>query len=428
MPPNAFAQAANISNQAPDLIGIDDANDPSAQLEKIGSAIENMSPEERSDVALSIPAMSAMRADDAKGIDARSQFYQLLKKDNNALNAKRSELIQKMASDSPLSKSETAAMLFIGLLPTLVGKAVGGNRGGQIGAQAGALGTQVMTAGIKADENKRDARNRLEVEAIDKQLTKNEDLLGKAKLDEFNAADTAIQKNADREQSAINAEIRAGGEVNAAKETAAALNNQTKQARLDKLDSERQARAKPIRVNGVDYVSSGSATDADVKDVRDSLTAYKTFDKLMQQMINEARGHDATFFSNQIGDSSTKLGALKEAGLKELAKIEEIPGRGGEYQIESLKKLLQDPTTLTNNIFSRTPLKASIENQLKITKEIINTKLDIYLQSKGMDQKIPIGKRFPAPDGKLGWYIGMKDGNPIITTDEQKYLDIKELE
>lgn len=416
MPPDALQQAAMSQ------VG---AVDPQTQLAEIANTL---TPDEHIDVLDKISTMAAIRADDAKGKDARTQFYEALRNSNDALSQKRAETIKKMATETPLSKSETAAMLFIGLLPTLVGKAVGGNKGGAVGAQAGQLGAQTMAAGIKADQNKRDLRAQSEVNAIDKQLEKNQDLAGKAKLDQFKSEDDAAEKVKDRANAQTVASIRAGGEISAAKQTAAALNNQTKQARLDKLDAERQARAKPIRVNGVDYVSDGSVRDEDVKDVRDSLTAYKTFDKLTTQMINEARGHDFTFFTNQVGDSSTKLGALREAAIKELAKIEEIPGRGGEYQIESLKKLLQDPTSLGNNIFSKTPLKASIENQLKITKEIIGTKLDALLETRGMGTKIPIGKRFPAPNGQMGWYIGMKDGQPMITTDEQKYLDIKELE
>lgn len=399
---------------------------PTNPLDEITSLTSSFTPEESADFLDQVPAMAAMKADDAKGKGARAQFYEAIRNSSDSLSNKRADLIKKMASDSPLSKSETAAMLFIGLLPTLVGKAVGGNRGGQIGAQAGALGATTMTAGIKADANKRDVRNQLEVNAIDKQLEKNEAVTARAKLDEFNAEDTAIQKNADRQQSAINAETRANGEVSAAKETATALSNQTKELRNAALESKQNARAKPIRVGTKIYAPTDSVRDEDVKVLREGLDSYDTFQDSIKKMIAIAKSSDAAFFTNQWTNSS-QLKDLREQAESELANINTIPGRGGEFLTNKYEAMLKDPTTFYTNVMSRVK-DPSIPDQLQHMGEMIERKLDRKLQRKGFNPPIDIGrpKQDPA-SGKVGYFVGYNpDGTAHYTFDEQEMLDIKE--
>ena len=399
------------------------SEDPTSKIEQIMASLTTSEKAEAFDV---MGAGSAIKYQGDQGKDARTQLYETLQNSDDQLSGKRAELLKKMAEDNPLSKSETAAMLFIGLLPSLVGKAVGGNRGGAAGAQAGTLGTTVMAKGLKEDEARKDLQNKVELAGIDEQLQSNRELGQKAKLAEIDSIDTTARDAIKNETTLQAASIRAGGEMGAAKVTAAASTEALRQQKIDALDAKKQARAKPIRVGNKIYAPGADVRDEDIKAIRDGLDSYDTFKASIKQMEGIVRSSDAQMFTNQWTNSS-KLKTLREQALAELATINEIPGRGGEFLTKKYEEMLTDPTTFYNNTVARLKDPA-LADQLNTLGSIVEGKLDRKLQRKGFNPPIGIGRPKQDPStGKVGYFVGYNpDGTAHYTFNEQEMLNIKE--
>lgn len=380
-----------------------------------------MSPQEQAEIPLKTAAMESIREQDAQGKDARTQLYELLNSKQDALTIEKRNILNQMGTDAPMSKSQVAAMLLIGILPTLVGGAVKGKKGLAAGAEASAIGTQVMQQGLQNDQNRADLLRNSQISTIDSQLSDIESLRGKATLDEINATDTAAQKALDRDATLNAAAIRAGGDRASGAAMGRELGNVLKQLNIDKLEGEKSARNRAVEHNG--KVMTGTVTDDDRKKMNEETVDY---DNLRDNLIAiEELSNNAQFggLSRSINERKEEINTRREAALAAIANIQsQNKSNSGNYLIKRMEKALVAPGDTWENIKAGLPFVASMKDQIGIARRVTDEAFTNYLKGKGLKQ-VNIGTpMIDTRTNKKIYLLGSdpETGNLDYTTDINK--------
>lgn len=378
------------------------------------------------DLMANVGAMQAIQKDASEGKDARTQFYESLKGDQNTLNKKRQELLKQMSENQQMDKSQIAAMMLIGILPTLVGGLVKGRKGAAIGAQAGGLGAQSLAQGMQQDTQVDRAVAKSGIDAVDSQLKENADSLNKIKLDEFNNADKSAEGALDRATSTHNASIRAGGEMGAAKITAAELRATRTAQQIKEADTEAKARGTAIVFNNHVYEPGPGYRNKDVDAVRETQAANQAVADNLKRMRALSASLDYGAFERSIGDKSTELGILYEDTIDALAIAKEASNSSTtKIEFGRLERKLKDPSSVWNNFVSATnPLSTTVDDNLKITEKILNRNFDRFLKAKGMQEPKQLGSTI-VENGRTYYLIGVGPrGGPLYSPDKSKLSSI----
>jgi hypothetical protein len=389
---------------------------------------QSLTPEEQFELPSKTAALGSIMVDQAQGKNPRQILYESIQSQGTKLGDERSKILQNMASGNQMSKSETAAMLFIGLLPTLVGGLAKGKKGISMGAEAGALGTQVMAKGITADSEKRDLQGKLALQSIDNQIERNSDTQSKIQLGGIEQQEKAGESALDREARLDAAGIRAGGEMAAGKAQAQATNNQVKELKRQNDLADKNARTRPVTFQGKVFMDDGSSTDKDTEKRREVIPAYQTVDENLTKMIQLYKGMDLAKVKAAWGDSGSELGQRRELLLKAFEKIEKVPGTMGNAGLERLRSVVADPSSGWQNFVSMFPVNADLDTKLNTTKKIIGEQFTQYMKNTGMSKSMAIGtpKMFPG-ETKPRYFIGVnEDGQRIYTANRDKVLDAME--
>lgn len=379
----------------------------------------DMSPEEQLDIPKDFATFGSLKVDSANGKTARQILYNTLNEKASEIGQRKIAALKAMNEDAPLTKSQTAAMLLIGLLPVLAGGAVKGKKGLSIGAEAGALGATTAAKGFDIANKRKQNAAVLDYKSTAAEEKAVNDLKGKALLDEVNAADTAEQKNADRQQSAINAEIRAGGDAAVGK----ALTNVGKELENNRKATEASARGRPITFGGKVYVAD-NVTDDERKKVSEINPKYKSAEKNLTEMYRLSKNLDLPALQRMWQDDSSELSLRRKDLVNALTSIKEVPGRGGEYQAKRIEQMVVDPTSFFKNIKSQLPGKTGIPDSIATAKKLLHEDADNFYTSNGYGKGIPLGQP-KVINGQVQYFIGLdKEGNVITTPDKSKVQDI----
>lgn len=383
-------------------------------LSLIPDIITNGIGEESKNLQADTAAMAAIKEKDAQGVNFRQQLYDLVTKKDTDLANEKLDILNKMGHDEPMSKSQVAAMMLIGILPTLIGGAIKGKKGLAIGAQAGQVGTLAMTKGINDERAREDALGLTQLKSIEAAQNDNRDIMNKSLLDQANNADSAEQKALDRANATTNAAIRAGGDA----ATAKSLNNIAKALEIDKKQTEASARGAPLTINGKVYRSNGAVTDKNVERVDEAMPAYKSLLDNLWALKQAANNAQFGGLSRATGDTSEELKLRREMIVDALAAIKrDDNSAGSSILLKRLDKAITAPGNIWDNIVAAIPMVADMNSQIDIQSRIIQPEVDRFLTSNHYEG-IPIGHPVTR-NGATQYIIGAdKDGYLLGTLED----------
>lgn len=371
-------------------------------------------PEEHKNISTDYAAAESLREGDSRGLDARAQLYEDLKSGNTKLLAAKEDLINKMSTGQSMSKSQVAAMMLIGILPTLIGGALKGKKGLAKGAEAGALGATTMAKGLESDALRSEKRDQNKLDAIDSQLGKNEELLGKAKLDEINASDSAMQKQLDRENSLNVAGIRASGESAGLQSIGKSLNNIAAAYKVEKLGQESEATKAGFTLDGNNFIMPTKSVKPEVADkVREAAVHYSTALENLQAIKEMGTGMDLPTIQRSMGDPSSDMYQKYVIAQNSLMDVKKIPGLKGTEAVSNMDKLLSNPTNLIKNLWAKVPGTATVEGDITSAYKNILQDYERLTQMNGY-QRMTLGQAVVV-NGKKGTFKGLgPSGRPMI--------------
>jgi hypothetical protein len=372
--------------------------------EIIGSSL---TPEEQADVPSQFAAMGAIKKDQTEGMSARDILYKSLTAQNDKLEGKKRDLLMQMNDDSPMSKSQVAAMMLIGILPILAGGAVKGKQGLAAGAEAGAIGATTMAKGIEADQGKKQKRAMVELEGVTDAMAKNQDLQGKSLLDEAKAGENAVQKDLDRQNRVQTAGMHAAGMAKGLSSIGKSLDNIAKGFKNEKLAEESKDSAKAVTTGDDDlFLPQGRVNDKKAGEVTSAAGLYKTAIDEVHNLIQMSKNMDAPMFERMAGNKSDEMYKHFITARNAIKEAKRLPGNNSSKVLGELDELLKSPTSWINNIKAMAvPGAADIQSQLDNTEKVMLEDYKRYLQGSGYT-KI-----------KKGTITQMKNGKTVRITD-----------
>lgn len=384
---------------------ITSGNSPEEQL--ISTAVQGMVPKsEQHLVAGELAAMGSLQMDAAHGRNPRDILIESFNDRGSALSQKKAQLLLQMNEDRPMSKAQTAAMLLIGILPMLAGGAIKGSRGLSKGAEAGALGTQLMSKGFEAENERKDRRVKAEYDVVSEELKDVNRQKFDLVRDEARATDTATQKQLDREQSGRNASTRAAGTAAMGKAIGVELRNAATSMRNQELAAQGKSRDRGHVVNGIPYATFGrvDAKDADV--AQKAAVLYQSIEDKISKIQAISKSGELPAGSRTVGKTGDDVNKLRTMIVQDIKDLKHIKGTMAGGSLENLEKLLKDPSSVWNNITGAlNPFEAGIEDQLQNTKELFRD--DFKNMLEGMNYS-PVG---------VGDKITLKDDRVVTITE-----------
>jgi len=395
-----------------DMSGIYEAFQNSEAGQTIGKMV-GASGADLSEVLSTLGAATSIRVDSAAGKDPRTQVYDALMESDKKLGQDKLKLIKDMAQDNPMSKSQVAAMMLIGVMPALIGGIVKGKTGVGVGAEAGGLGAQVMAKGIEKDQAQERIVKSAELKSIDSQLESNSETRNKLMIDQLNNADKAKENELDRENSRANAEIRAGGDKAGLIAIGRMLENSKKQ-------SEDNARNKAFQSGPYVYMPKGAVRDKDVDEVRELGMHYDILDKKLEQMVELNNSLGAPALESQFGNPESKFNMLRTDALKSLEAIKKVPGTMGNAGLEKLDKMITEPAKFWSRLYAST-LGADTSTALTSLKNSIKEDAEIFLRYRDI-AKVPIGDvRYK--DNTPYYLLGTDENGKLVYTPDKNKLN-----
>lgn len=378
----------------------------------------SLNPQEKAQLPSDFAAQAKIKKEAAEGMDSRTQVYNALMNKNSLIDQKQAELLNQMSTNKPLSKSQVAAMMLIGIMPTLVGGIVNGKRGISQGATAATLGVETANKGFQA-QNKQDAEQaQLEYKSLDKTKQANNNQANDLLADEFKSKDMNARTDANNATKLQAASIRASGDVAIGRELAAV----SKAMDVNKKAADAAARIKPVRLGDKLYTSSGSVRDKDVDEIRDISADFQIADRNLKKMYQLTKSMDAGAIERLWTDKNSELNLRREDLLTSLNRINEIPGRGGEYLVKKIQDSVADPRSFYQNLVAAMPGKTGLPESLEISSKLLRERGDSLLKSRGVDISIPIGEK-KMINGKIHYVKGMDNEGNVLLTDDPIEID-----
>ncbi len=313
---------------------------------------------------------------DMPSSSARADLYSLLKSQGSTLGDKRTDLIQQMATEPSMSKAETASMLLMGLLPTLIGGAIQGKKGMAAGAQAGGVGAGTMALGMNKEMDRKRLQAQGQLESVDNSIAKNQDSQNKLALDSLDAADTASQKNLDRESQKESARIRAGGDgaiAGSIKEAIGLLRQEKLQNEVNQGNKEEAATERVFSLGKDGFaVNTGEVDKKASEEVKSNDKKYDVAIDKIGRAIEVGRSMQYGAAQRVSGDKLSKdmQRAYQEAD-NAWTDLKKIPGIKDTESYIAIESMLKDPTGLMENAKGVLPWTETIQQKISAFQEIV---------------------------------------------------------
>lgn len=372
-----------------DIIGSTDTGDTTTQMFK--TVVDTLAPGEESDVVNNFAALGAIKKDNYEGLGLREQLIKTSQERTSALGSAKARILETIAQDRPLSKSETAAMLLIGLLPIAAGGLMKGKKGIAIGAQAGALGTQIAQKGFESETKRAQDTAKIQLASVQAEQEDERKFQQQATLAEASAQDTAVQKELDRQQSTLNASIRAGGDAAAGKAIALAL----KEREGIKVTS-------PIDVGDGKIAIPSQAVDKETSDgMHQASQYYQTALKSIQDIVESSNSMDFAAFQRSLGDTGTDLYQKYVLAHNAIMAVKRIPGLKGTEAITNLDKFIGNPASLARNLYKSIPGVGSVPGEYRAAYKNLSEDFQSFLKANNYHLLSPGMKKFiKGPNGE----------------------------
>ncbi len=376
-----------------------------AQIQQ--NVLGKLNPQEQADFKVALPAMIDTRQQAEAGMDMRTQLFDALSKQGDLLSDRKAKLIESMANDYPMSKSETAAMMFIGLLPTLVGGLVKGKKGLAKGAEAGALGTQLMAKGMEAESGRKRTLAASQLESVEDRISDVAKRQQEVQLGGIEAKEKSALQNQQNATTLAAAGIRAGGDKAVAaglEELGAKLKTGLQTFSLEKASQESAASKQPFKVGNTVYTNKGGVSQKEADAVNKAATSYTQIIESLDAALEKSKSMQTGAVGRMVGKESDALYKEYSIAKNALAELKKVPGLKGADSFTALEGLLESPTSWANNITGALAGTASINEQLENTKNAIERDYNRVLK---MNNYVPI---------PIGSVVNDKKGNKIRIT------------
>lgn len=345
------------------LTGLDDIINVPLAKGVAAEVAKGLTPQEQSEVTKWYAAAGAIKKDEAEGLSAREILYNAMTKPDDKLEQSKAQLLEQMKQGDSMSKSQTAAMMLIGVLPMLIGGAIKGKRGVADGAQAGQLGAVTMGQAISAENKNLRAVAGQQYQDVVQQQRDNAKFAQQAELQNMKSMDTAEQKGLDRANSRGNAQIRASATKQGFGAIKLGLDTLSASFKAEKLGREVSNIKQPLVVNDKAYVPT-EAVDAKTADaLREVAGHYNTALSNIEGIIETARGMDVATFERIMGDKSSDISQKYALAQNALFAAKKIPNLKGTDAVKNLDELLASPSSLWNVVQSKLPGTATLNTQ-----------------------------------------------------------------
>lgn len=353
-----------------------------ALMQQMKDILSNGVPkEEHADIPLSFAAMGSLQKDSAEGKTPREVLYDTLKAQGDRLQDKKRQILTQMATDSPMSKSQVAAMMLIGILPTLVGGIVKGKQGLAAGGQAGSLGVATMAKGINDEQDKQDQLNRLQLQETEKEIGQNSDTISKSALQGVNNEEIGQQKELDRATKLQAAGITAGGVQKGLSGIGKALDNVAQSYKNEKLSEQSKSTARAFSLGDDDiFVPRGRVDDKTAEETRKAAGAYKRAIESVNDLITTNESLDAGMPQRMAGTKSDEMYKKYIIAKNSIKAAKDLPGNTSSKLLFELDAALKSPTSWVENLKGLLPGTASVPDQLANTEKILTEDYKRYVQ------------------------------------------------
>lgn len=335
--------------------------DPKALIERMVSTVAQ---EEAPRVAEDFATMGSLQADGASGLTSREQLYQQLTQQGDQLSTKKAELLKQMSENTQMSKSQTAAMMLIGIMPMLIGGLVKGKKGISKGADASTLGTSLLAAGFEREGERDRTGAKADYMAVVDQMQDVEKEKRELARDEFKAGDTSYENQLNR-QNRLQAAGISGGAIGAGlKGLSASLDAIAKSYNLEKLGRESESTKQPIVVGDVAYLPSGAVKSETADLVRQAAGKYNIVLTNLNEIAEMSKAMDVATFQRVLGNEGSDISQKYILAKNALMDIKKIDGLKGTEATTNLEEFMSDPSKLWNNLVGTLPGVASVSGEM----------------------------------------------------------------
>lgn len=339
--------------------------------------------QEQGKIPSDFAAMGALQKDAAEGKNPREVLYQSLMKPDDQIEQSKAALLKQMQEDQPMSKSQIAAMLFIGIMPMLAGGLLKGKKGLAAGANAGAIGATTMGSAI-ASENKEDrATSKLAYADLSQQQRDQAKFKQDVQLNELKSMDQAQEKALDRGATLQAASIRAGGDAAVGKglaNIAKGLDIVAQTYKNDKLSREDKSAKQPLVVGDKAFVPTGAVSDETATGIREAAGKYSTALSNINDIVEMSKAMDLPAFQRSMGDTSSDIYQKYTLAQNAIMDAKKIPGLKGTEATTNLDKLLSNPSSLINNLYKSLPGTSSLRGEYENASKNIQKDFDDLLK------------------------------------------------
>lgn len=400
--------------------------DINARIKQAYDLISSTVPdEERAQLPLDHAVIGDIKRRSLQGFDARQQLLDSFANQNDAVSKRKAEVLQNIAQGGQLSKSETAAMLMIGMLPILIGGAIKGKKGIGIGAQAGALGTQVAAAGFKDDERRTQTAALQQLNDLSGMQSDIRQDVTKTMLAEADATDKSKESALDRQSRETAASIRAGGDVAAGKAIGQQLGNVAKALDVEGKLEEKASSGRAFQTeDGEIAIPNGRVDDKLAADARETSALYRKLVTSIKTIQELNASSDVPGAARVAGKLSDRMEKERTIALQTIKKLEKVPGAMGDASLSTLSDVLKSPTSLMANLKAALPGTATIDEQLENTRQLMQRQQKEALEGANYTLIKPGTKAFHSglkkpviflgvtPDGQIQYQIDDSAGVP----------------
>lgn len=395
-PPDMMKQQAALisGGSAPAMATPESTGVQQSVLDQMMEMVRNsVPPEQRQNIPGDFAAMGSIQKDVSEGKSRREIVYETLQGRTDTLNQKKKALLIQMSSDAPMSKSQIAAMMLIGILPTIVGGAIKGKQGIAAGAQAGQLGASTMAAGIEADKAKEQALAKLEYKDLEDQAKRIQDTQDKLQLAGLNSQEQDARAEAANATRLTAAGISASGMSSGLKGIGQALDNNFKELRNEKASQESKSAAHAFKTDEREgFMPLGNVDPKKAEEAKQIGGSYINAIRAVKDVQSTIDQMDAGVLDRVAGESSDLVHKKIVFAREEIKKAMDLSGKTSDKRLQKLDSLLADPSSLVGNIIAAGPKSATVSSQLTNSLSVLKQAQDSYMGTSGFT-KVRIGQQ-----------------------------------